>query len=101
MIDIADVTVPESAKIPDWIRNNAKWWSDGSIGDSDFVSGIQYLMEQGVIQIPKTEQTGGYSSDEIPQWIKENAGWWANGLISDDDFVNGIQYLVQQGIIKV
>jgi len=101
MIDIADVTVPESAQIPDWIRNNAKWWSDGSIGDSDFVSGIQYLMEQGVIQIPKTEQTGGYSSDEIPQWIKENAGWWAAGLISDDDFVNGIQYLVQNGIIKV
>ena len=101
MIDIADVTVPESAQIPDWIRNNAKWWSDGSIGDSDFVSGIQYLMEQEILQIPKTEQTGGDSSDGIPDWIKNNAGWWADGMISDDDFVNGIQYLVQNGIIKV
>ena len=101
MIDIADVTVPESAQIPDWIRNNAKWWSDGSIGDSDFVSGIQYLMEQEILQIPKTEKTGGDSSDGIPDWIKNNAGWWADGMISDDDFVNGIQYLVQNGIIKV
>jgi len=101
MIDISDVTILESSKIPDWIRHNAMWWSEDAIEDSDFVSGIQYLIEHGVMQIPKTEQTGGYSSDVIPDWIKDNAGWWANGLISDDDFVNGIQYLVQQGIIKV
>jgi len=99
--DIVDVTNPESAQIPYWIRNNAKWWSEGSIGDSDFVSGIQYLMQQGVMKIPKTEQISGATSEIIPDWIKNNAGWWADGLISDDDFVNGIQYLVSDGIIRV
>jgi len=42
-------------KIPDWIRNTAKWWAEGGIGDSDFVSGIQYLIKQRIMQIPLSE----------------------------------------------
>ena len=88
--------------IPDWIRNNAKWWSEGAIGDSDFTSGIQFLIKEGIMQIPETAQSSnGEGSEEIPSWIKNNADWWSQGLISDDDFVKGIQYLVEQGIIKV
>ena len=37
--------------IPDWVRNNAGWWADGQIEDSDFVAGIQYLIENGIISI--------------------------------------------------
>jgi len=91
-----------SPKIPDWIRNNAEWWAQGAIGDSDFVSGIQYLIKEGILQIPKTTQTSSSDgTEEIPSWIKNNADWWSQGLISDGDFVKGIQYLVEQGIIKV
>ncbi|MEM3089795.1 MAG: peptidase, partial [Candidatus Nitrosotenuis sp.] len=83
-----------------WIKNNAKWWADGSIGDKDFVNGIQYLIQQGVMKVPPT-QPGTSTSQTIPSWIKNNAKWWADGSIGDKDFVNGIQYLIQQGIIKV
>jgi hypothetical protein len=38
-------------KIPDWVRNNAKWWSEGSIGDKDFASGIQYMIKIGIIAV--------------------------------------------------
>jgi len=41
-------------RIPDWIRNNAGWWAEGAIGDKDFVSGIQYLIKQKIMQIPDT-----------------------------------------------
>jgi hypothetical protein len=87
--------------IPEWIRNNAKWWAQGAIGDNDFVSGIQYLIKEDIMQIPETTSTTTSKSDEIPSWIKNNADWWSQGLISDDDFVKGIQYLVEQGIIRV
>ena len=89
-------------QIPDWIRNNAEWWAQGAIGDNDFVSGIQYLIKEGIMQIPETSiaSTAG-ESNEVPVWIKNNADWWSQGLISDDDFVKGIQYLVEQGIIQV
>ena len=38
-------------EIPEWIKNNAGWWADGLIGDSDFVSGIQYLISNGIMNI--------------------------------------------------
>ncbi len=88
------------SKIPTWIKNNAKWWSEGKIGDSDFVSGIQYLINNDVIIAPTTASSGS-GAQEIPNWIKNNAGWWADSLITEDDFVKGIQYLVEHGIIRV
>lgn len=88
------------SSIPDWVRNTAEWWAEGSIADSEFVSGIQYLIQEEIISIPKTQHTSG-NSQEIPSWIKNNAEWWSKGLISDDDFLKGIQYLVEKGIILV
>lgn len=38
-------------KIPPWIKNNAKWWLDGKISDSDFLGGIQYLIRQKIISL--------------------------------------------------
>ena len=94
-------TNPSTSKIPTWIKNNAKWWSDGTITDSDFVQGIQYLIKQGIMKVPPTETTSGTTSTVIPSWIKNNAKWWSDGTIGDSDFVQGIQYLIKQGIMKV
>ena len=85
--------------IPQWIKNNAKWWAEGQIGDSDFIKGIQYLVQNNIMTIPATQNTG--HSDQIPKWIKNNAGWWADGVISDGDFVSGMQYLISKGIINI
>jgi len=97
-------TVSEAVKeiVPSWIKNNAKWWSEGTIGEKDFVGGIQYLIKEKIIDIPDLpEQASTIAEQEIPDWIKNNAGWWADGLISEDEFVNGIKFLVEKGIIKV
>jgi len=40
-----------SQEIPSWIKNNADWWAQGLISDDEFVKGIQYLVEQGIIQV--------------------------------------------------
>jgi len=96
------VTDESKSDIPNWIRNNAKWWSEGKIEDNDFVSGIQFLIKEKIMQIPQTAKAPiSTGSEEIPSWIKNNAEWWSQGLISDDDFVKGIQYLIEQGIIQV
>lgn len=90
----------EQAKIPNWIRNNAKWWQQGQIQDSEFIKGIQYLIEKKIMIMPLTNNTLN-KENKIPSWIKNSAGWWANGTISDNDFVSGIQYLVSSGIITI
>jgi len=90
----------QSVAIPSWIKNNAGWWSKGEIGDSDFVQGIQYLIQNKIMKIPAT-QAGSGTGQTIPSWIKTNAGWWAEGKITDNDFVQGIQWLIVNGIMKV
>jgi len=40
-----------SQQIPSWVKNNAGWWADGSIGDEDFVKAIQYLINSGIIKV--------------------------------------------------
>jgi hypothetical protein len=96
----SEALAQEKYSIPQWVKNNAKWWSEGQIGDSDFIKGIQFLMQNGIIKIPTTT-TSVSQSNGIPIWIKNNAGWWANGTISDNDFVLGIQYLVSERIINI
>ena len=85
--------------IPEWVKNVAGWWHEGSINDASFLEGITYLIENNVIVVPSTESgTGG---GEVPDWVKNTAGWWANDEIDDDTFVNAITYLIQQGLIQV
>jgi hypothetical protein len=93
--------IPSETNIPSWVKNNAKWWSEGTIGDNDFVQGIQYLINQQIIKIPSTTAGPGTGSNVIPNWIKQNAGWWADGTITDKDFVQGIQFLITNGIVKL
>ncbi len=99
---LGSFVLTEKPQVPGWIKNNAKWWSEGNIGDSDFVSGIQFMIKAKIINIPDLpEQASETAEEKVPDWIKNNAGWWADGLITEDDFVKGIQYWVEQGVIKV
>jgi len=93
--------VVKTTQIPVWIKNNAKWWSEGSIEESDFISGIQFMIQNDIIRIPDLPEQTSEAQEHIPDWIRNNAEWWSQGLISDDDFISGIKYLVEQGIISV
>ncbi|QDI89576.1 peptidase [Candidatus Nitrosopumilus sp. SW] len=88
------------AEVPSWVKNNAGWWADGSISESDFLKGIEFLINDGIIQVPPTT-VSSQSSEGVPSWVKNNAGWWADGTISDGEFVNGIQHLMSMGLITV
>ena len=86
--------------IPNWIKNNAKWWNENQITDSEFAQGIEFMIKEKIIQIPdlKSDDSG---IKEIPKWIKNNASWWADGVISDQEFADSIEFLVANGIIRV
>ena len=89
-------------KVPEWVKNNAKWWADGQVDDSTFTQGIGFLIKEKIIGIASLpEQASDVAEQKVPDWIKNNAGWWADGMISEDDFIKGIKYLVESGIIKV
>jgi hypothetical protein len=97
----SDVKKKKSGEIPSWIKNNAGWWSEGSIDEDSFLQGIQFLIKEGIIEIPNIAKTAESQSSEIPSWIKNNAGWWSEGLVSDSDFILGIQFLISSGVLVV
>ena len=57
IVAIGVVTIPltqnvqAQSLIPPWIKNNAGWWADGSIDDTTFLTGIEYLIENEIINV--------------------------------------------------
>ena len=96
-----DTEMSISVNIPDWIRNNAKWWAGNLINDSDFVAGLEYLINSGTIEVAPSSNNNSSGTAEIPSWIKSNAGWWAEEKISDRDFLKGVEFLIENGIINI
>ena len=41
----------EGGTVPEWVKNTAGWWADGTIDDGTFVNAIQYLIKEGLIQV--------------------------------------------------
>jgi hypothetical protein len=37
------------SKVPSWIKNNAGWWADGTIDELTFLNGLEYLVQNGII----------------------------------------------------
>lgn len=97
--DVVKQIEENKVHIPNWIKKNAGWWANGTISNDDFLKGIEYLIHQGIISIPHTENQ--HNVDKIPTWVKQNAALWYQGKIDDKTFAAGIQYLISIGIISV
>ena len=57
--------------VPDWVKNNAKWWSEDLIEDTDFINGIEYLIKTKIIGIDYTKIQGKVALEDIifsPSW---------------------------------
>lgn len=78
MTSLTITAYADTSSIPQWIKNNAKWWSEGTITDADFLKGIQYLIQQGLIQVPSS----------APTTVKEITA--TNGIPSDSERVMSI-----------
>ena len=104
------ILVPSSsaqdAQIPGWVKNVAGWWGSGIVSENEFVSGIEYLINNNIILldfVPCNDKIQSQYGDtkSVPDWIKNNASWWSENLIGDTDFINGLQYLIEHKIIKI
>jgi len=41
--------------IPNWIKNTAKFWVEGEVSDTEFINALQYMISQGILVIPPSE----------------------------------------------
>ena len=70
----------QESTIPDWIKNNAGWWADGLIDDNSFVSGIQWLISNGIIMLEL----------EINNQEPDEEGRFAGGILTGKNCNAGI-----------
>ncbi len=106
----------EKKPVPEWVKSNARWWSEGQIDDETFTNGIGFLISEKIIDVP-TESNISKSKDDsdmlkeeiveeensvkVPQWVKNNVKWWSDELLDEETFLSGIEYLVKHEIITV
>jgi len=84
--------------VPEWVKNTAGWWANDAISETEFVTAIEFLIDDDIIQIDTSQSVT--SSQGVPDWVKNTAGWWANDAISETEFVTAIEFLVENGIIS-
>ena len=60
----------ENYNIPAWIKNNAKWWADGKISDSEYLEGIKYLIQHKIIQLSSKQNLLTTNSSSISSMAK-------------------------------
>jgi len=39
--------------IPEWVKANAGWWSEGAITDEEFSYSLQWLFDNGLVDVQK------------------------------------------------
>ena len=52
------LTLSYSEKIvPDWIKNTAKWYGEGTISEQEYLDSIKFLIENDIITIDTPKET--------------------------------------------
>ena len=92
-----EITQTSTATVPDWVKNTAAWWAEGAISETEFVKGVEYLIQQQIIDTDAQTTSSEGTGASVPDWVKNTAGWWADGSISENEFVNAIEHLVKTG----
>ena len=50
------ISAENESLIPDWIKNTARFWVEGKVSDSEFINALQYMIKNGIIEIPKEDE---------------------------------------------
>ncbi len=83
MLIVGTVTTAQAEDVPDWVKNNAKWWSEEKISEQEYLDAIKFLIDNQIIKV-KT----------VPPLLAESE----NGLVStDENFLEAIQVQFSSG----
>ena len=100
-----EISIENDISIPTWIKNNAGWWADDDISDSDFLYGIKFLVETNIIQFQsdvdyeKTKNIEKYLLD----WdtIVNDSKYAYDGSIKmQSEFFDYVNYIVSYDMSK-
>ena len=50
-ISVTSISAQSQMEIPKWVKTNALWWGQDKISDSDYLQGLQFLIENQMIRV--------------------------------------------------
>ena len=59
-----DIEYKTEDRIPNWIRDNVKWWLENRIDDQTFLLGIEYLIKENTMLDEFFYEVTTYDSDD-------------------------------------
>ena len=94
-------TTSSDKKVPDWIKNNAKWWAEDLIEDTDFINGLEYLIRYQIMGIDNKKVVGLVPLEDIifsDSWaVEENNMIFVSSLFFEIYGVSGDCYISAAG----
>ena len=57
VVTISFDQVQAQSLVPEWVKNNAAWWAEGAVDDQTFLNGIEFLIDEGVINVSSADST--------------------------------------------
>jgi len=79
--------VAKSSQVPSWVKNNAKWWAEGQITQNDFINGIQYLVENGIIRVDASSAISNQEAEADLQWFDRYVKKIAQTVASEKRYI--------------
>ena len=89
-----------SISLPESIKNDIQFWSEGKINDSKIIEIVNYLIESEIIKI-NYNSSESIEKNKIPSWIQIIASWWVDDQIDDESFFKILEFLTQKQIIPI
>lgn len=89
----------ETNLVPQWVKHDALWWSQGEISDADFINSMRWLVENQIL--PVTDLVEETDSQTVPDSVKKIAYSWSQGNLPDSEFLRGIGYLIKNGMMEL
>jgi len=76
--------------IPGWIKNNALWYGEGAISETEFINAIKFLIEEGILQL---EERKDIPTDQ--NIVKSET------VSNDTNWLSGIQDTIGSALKKI
>jgi len=78
----------ENSQLPEWVKNNARWWAEGKISEQEYINSIQFLIDQGIISVGESTMLQSVPSEKnIP---KEKVGGGLDKMFQSVPFARNI-----------
>ncbi len=84
---VLSIQAQQDSNIPQWVKNTALWWGQGDISDADYISGIEFLIDQKILRVSTSKDSRDMQDleNDFIRSTKENQRLKGDIKVLEDD----------------